>query len=226
MRKLFFFALLLFIFSNLHIAYAQSWLITGNSDTVSSKLGTLNSRPLIIITKNGERLRIDTLGRVGIGTSLPASSALLDLTSTSRGFLTPRMTATQRAAIASPAQGLLVYQIDGTKGFYYYDAGWHVVTPIVSGFANRALSNLTAPTAINVDLLASANNTRNIGSKAVRWKNIYFSGDIYKDTTRFISTKGLANLWIGSSAGINIASGYDNLGVGAQTLQQNTDEYF
>src|SRR5438105_15153716 len=94
-------------------ANAQNWLLTGNSVPAGSKLGTLNSQPLIVITKNGERLRIDTLGRVGIGTTLPAGSALLDLTSTIRGFLTPRMAATQRAAIASPAQGLLVYQIDG-----------------------------------------------------------------------------------------------------------------
>src|SRR2546423_10091938 len=141
MRKLFLTSTLLFSLSTFQNLHAQSWLLTGNTAPVGSKLGTLNSQPLIVITKNGERLRIDTLGRVGIGTSIPASSALLDLTSTSRGFLTPRMTTAQRNAISSPATGLLIYQTDGARGFYYYDAGWKPVTPATSNFANRSLSN-------------------------------------------------------------------------------------
>lgn len=58
---------------------------------------------------------------VGIGTTTPAASAALDITSTSKGILIPRMTASQRTAITSPASGLLVYQTDGTAGFYYYN---------------------------------------------------------------------------------------------------------
>ena len=38
-----------------------------------------------------------------------------------KGFLAPRMTQAQRTAISSPADGLLVYQTDATKGFYYYN---------------------------------------------------------------------------------------------------------
>ena len=53
--------------------------------------------------------------------SEPETSAMLDVSSTSKGFLAPRMTATQRGAITSPATGLLVYQIDGTAGYYYYN---------------------------------------------------------------------------------------------------------
>jgi hypothetical protein len=47
-------------------------------------------------------------GNVGIGTTAPDASALLDLTSLSRGFLVPRMTQSQRNAITLPATGLLV----------------------------------------------------------------------------------------------------------------------
>jgi len=47
-------------------------------------------------------------------------SAMLDITSTSSGLLIPRMTATQRGAITSAAEGLLVFQTDGEAGFYYY----------------------------------------------------------------------------------------------------------
>jgi len=49
------------------------------------------------------------------------ASAMLDVKSTSKGFLAPRMTAAQRGSITSPATGLLVYQTDGTSGYYYYN---------------------------------------------------------------------------------------------------------
>ena len=63
--------------------------------------------------------------QVGIGTTAPDNSAMLDITSTSSGILIPRMTIVQRNAIASPASGLLIYQNDSTPGFYYYSgAAW------------------------------------------------------------------------------------------------------
>jgi len=53
------------------------------------------------------------------------ASSVLDVYSVSKGFLAPRMTTAQRIAIASPAEGLLVYQTDGVKGFYFYtNAAW------------------------------------------------------------------------------------------------------
>ncbi|MEO6253694.1 MAG: hypothetical protein ABIO79_10325, partial [Ferruginibacter sp.] len=47
---------------------------------------------------------------VGIGTTSPDPSAQLDISSTTKGLLIPRMTGTQRNAIASPIKGLMVYQ--------------------------------------------------------------------------------------------------------------------
>lgn len=58
---------------------------------------------------------------VGIGTTMPHASSMLDVTSTTKGLLISRMTSAQRTAIASPATGLLVYQTDATTGFYYFD---------------------------------------------------------------------------------------------------------
>ena len=62
-----------------------------------------------------------TYAQVGINTETPDASAALDITSTTGGLLVPRMTETQRDAISSPATGLMIYQIDGTVGFYYYN---------------------------------------------------------------------------------------------------------
>ena len=62
-----------------------------------------------------------TFAQVGINTETPDASAALDITSTTGGILVPRMTETQRDAINSAATGLMIYQTDGTAGFYYYN---------------------------------------------------------------------------------------------------------
>lgn len=65
----------------------------------------------------------EIVGQVGInneGASHDAS-AVLDLSSNAKGLLIPRMNAYQRAGISPAANGLLVYQLDGTAGFYYYN---------------------------------------------------------------------------------------------------------
>ena len=59
------------------------------------------------------------LSQTVIGTTTPHASAKLDITSTDKGFLPPRMTSSQRTSIQNPATGLMVYQTDGTAGLYF-----------------------------------------------------------------------------------------------------------
>lgn len=66
-------------------------------------------------------LTATTYAQVGIGTTTPNASSALDITSTTKGLLIPRMTETQRDAISQAATGLMIYQTDGTVGFYYYN---------------------------------------------------------------------------------------------------------
>jgi uncharacterized protein (TIGR02145 family) len=62
-------------------------------------------------------IRVLAFSQVGIGTATPQSSALLDITSTSKGLLPPRMTFDQKTAIVSPAMGLLIWCSNcGTNG--------------------------------------------------------------------------------------------------------------
>jgi len=71
--------------------------------------------------------RIATAQSVAINadSSLPDPSAILDIKSSKKGILVPRMTQAQRNLIAVPAIGLLIYQTDNTPGFYSYDgAAW------------------------------------------------------------------------------------------------------
>jgi len=80
---------------------------------------------------------------VGIGTTTPDASAVLDLSSTSKGLLVPRMTILQRDLIVptnNSSEGLLVYQTDGTnaepKGFYYWSASVNDWVPLNSSTGN------------------------------------------------------------------------------------------
>ena len=78
-------------------------------------------------------LTATTFAQVGINNENPDASAALDITSTTGGLLVPRMTETQRDAITSAATGLMIYQTDGTAGFYYYNgSSWAEVTSVSS----------------------------------------------------------------------------------------------
>ena len=104
------------------------------------------------------------------------ASAMLDVSSTTKGALIPRMTNAQVIAIASPATGLFIYQTDIDSGFYYYSgnrwiqmaavdtstkSAWLSVVPIkcVAGFvlefppSNHALFVLVSTAAICIHLL-------------------------------------------------------------------------
>jgi hypothetical protein len=69
-------------------------------------------------------------------TGAPANpSAMMDVVSTSKGLLMPRMNKVQRNAISSPANGLIIYQTDSTPGFYFYDGShWTATSTSVSGW--------------------------------------------------------------------------------------------
>jgi hypothetical protein len=59
--------------------------------------------------------------------SQPNSSAMLDVMSTTKGLLIPRMNQAERNAITSPVNGLLIFQTDGVSGFYYYESTWKLL---------------------------------------------------------------------------------------------------
>lgn len=90
---------------------------------------------------------------IGIGTATPNASAQLDVASTTKGLLAPRMTFVQRNAITTPATGLLIYQTDFTAGFYYYNGT--VWTQLNTGSA----TNYFTASGNNI----YSNNTGNVG---------------------------------------------------------------
>jgi hypothetical protein len=91
------------------------------------------------------------------------SSAILDVSSTNAGMLIPRMTKTQRNAIGSPAEGLLIYQTDDTVGFWYRSTG---VWKLMGSGAGSSIANGTA----------AGNTLYWDGSQWIESSNIYNAG--------------------------------------------------
>ena len=90
-------------------------------------IGSRANQPLSLNIGAVTQLFISNLGNIGIGngTTAPVASAQLDVQSTTKGFLPPRMTNAQRIAIATPAVGLCVYCTDAIEGLYINKStGW------------------------------------------------------------------------------------------------------
>ena len=75
-------------------------------------------------TAYAERMRIDYLGNLGVGTSSPNANAILDVSSTTKAFMPPRMTTAQKNSVASPTAGMVVYDTDMASLSVYNGTAW------------------------------------------------------------------------------------------------------
>ena len=137
--------------------------------------------------------------------SNPDPSAMLDVKSTTKGLLVPRMTQAQRIAITTPANGLLIYQTDNPGGFYYYSgAGWFRLSLqnegwSTTGNAGTDPTNNFIGTSENQPLRFRVNNT--------------WAGELNPAT---------GNVFWGLRAGQNNTIGYSNIALGRDALKFNT----
>jgi hypothetical protein len=129
--------------------------------------------------------------QVGINTASPNSSAALDVTSTDKGLLIPRVAST--SDITAPTAGMMVYQTGGTAGFYFYDGQWALVK-------SDNLGNHTATTnlAMGSNSITGANNITATGTATL-------GGNTYPTTTgtngQVLTTNGAGALSWGSASG-------------------------
>ena len=91
--------------------------------------GTNTNNKLNFIQNSIVRMNLDVNGGLSIGQTTTAAntSALLDLASTTKGFLPPRMTTVQMNAIGSPATGLIVYDTTTNQCMLYNGTSWVIM---------------------------------------------------------------------------------------------------
>jgi hypothetical protein len=152
---------------------------------------------------------------VGIGTTQPDRSAVLDIQSIDKGLLIPRMTVEERNKITNPANGLLIFQTNQESGFYFYDKdSWKPMTTneakAVAADPNDWSLNGNGSTTTGV---AAATASSFIGTPA----SIPINFKIGLDKSGEIGT---VNTFIGFRSG-RVNTGIRNLGLGVRTLERN-----
>jgi hypothetical protein len=100
------------------INISHSGIINGTSNKVAKFNSPWGLTANTLITDNGVGVAINTTN------ALPNGSALLDITSTNKGLLIPRMTSAERNAIASPIKGLIVYDSTTNNFSFYNGTAW------------------------------------------------------------------------------------------------------
>lgn len=148
---------------------------------------------------------------VSIGTTSPDPSALLDIESSNKGLLIPRMTSSKRDLIAGPAKGLLVY-VTNDSSFYFYDGAWRRLTAAgdvwsITGNNGTDTSVHFIGTTDNKSVMFKVNNTLRLQLDGMGRLQLYNPAN---------------NLFIGCRAGENNTSGSFNYFSGYEAGNKNT----
>lgn len=146
---------------------------------------------------------------VGIGTAKPDQSALLDLSSQTKGLLIPRMSLQQRGTIQNPANGLMIYQTDFLSGFYYFD-----------GKEWKSLASTTGANSIAADPndWSFSGNAPAAGSFIGTTNSIPLVFKVENAPAGFISLSSQFNTFLGASTPASTITGIGNTGIGTNTL--------
>ena len=177
--------------------------------------------------------------QVGINTDNgdPDASAMLDIKSTDKGVLIPRMTTTQRDNISSPAKGLLIYD-NTTNSFWYHNGtAW---LELKEGIHNQ-IADMDNDTKIQVEKTTDDDIIRfttageevlqikknNVGQMmmdmSLNGGNFFIGKDA--GTANQITDPLFANMFIGHHAGANTLDGGNNTFIGLNAGQMNVEGY-
>ncbi len=150
----------------------------------------------------------------------PDTSAMLDISSTTKGFLTPRMTKAQRNAIALPATGLIIFQTGpDSAGFHYYNGtqwSWLATSDIKNAWALIGNSNTDSTinfigTTDNKPVMLRQNNLP-MGQLNTKAHNFFIGGASGKDNT------SVQNTGYGDSTLAKNTNGQGNTAVGYRAM--------
>lgn len=165
---------------------------------------------------------------VGIGETgfTPDPSSMLEVQSASKGVLIPRMTETQRNNIASPATGLLVYQTNGSPGYYFYNgSSWLLVSTasLPSGVSGQTLRYDGTAWVANSQLFNDGTNV-GIGTTTPAYKLELSGADASFNGVKV--GKGAGNRLTNTTVGMNAmnanTTGDFNTAIGYNVMLNNT----
>lgn len=166
---------------------------------------------------------------VGIGTTAPDKSAVLDIQSSTKGLLIPRMMLNERNQINNPADGLLIYQTNENQGFYFYNGtDWAQLSPkeAKSVAGTDGDWTLTGNAAAVGQFIGTTNNrplefkVNNVTSGRIEPSTGYAASTYYGYQAGQNNT-GANNVGIGILALYN-GTGANNMALGSRTLRLNT----
>jgi uncharacterized protein (TIGR02145 family) len=138
-------------------------------------------------------------GTVAIGTANPSAAAVLDITSTSKGLLLPRLTFAQKSAITSPEAGLILWCSDcGTNGELQVYNGTNFVNMVGANaqFALPTISATSAASAITSSALTSGGSIDSDGGAFVTARGVVWNTST--NPTVSLSTKTTDGTGIGT----------------------------
>ena len=142
---------------------------------------------------------------VGIGTSTPNAKAILDLTSTTQGFLAPRMLSTQRTSISGPAKGLLVFDNDSSLYFYYNGSTWKPIKS--SGGGSGTTYNAGGGITISGTKISADSNNAVWNANKIDGKNISPKAPANNQVLKYNSGLGEWTPATDTSSGATFTSG-------------------
>jgi trimeric autotransporter adhesin len=170
---------------------------------------------------------------VGIGTTTPDASAVLDIQSSNKGLLIPRMSSDQMRTINSPAAGLMVYQTGEKAGFYFFNGkDWKPLTDATEDAKSVAFD--PDNWGLNGNSISSTNFIGTTNAQPLKFKVQNFDAGLIDNsfTTRGLflglvagrNNTGLRNVGLGFEALSLPAgnSGSDNIAIGVGVLKNNT----
>jgi len=165
----------------------------------------------------------------------PDASAMLDVSSTSKGMLIPRMTSSKRTSISSPATGLLVYQTNSPAGFYFYDgSSWtHLTQNASMGSSGRVAFWNSSTSLSGSGYLFWDNTNKRLGlGTTTPSQQLELTGNlslpattatagiVYCAGVTLLHTRGTGNTFVGRRAGNLGLSGKYNSGFGKSALEK------
>ena len=201
--------------------------IKDNSPTAGSRLMNIEDwagLPLMTVVDGGQ---------VGLGTTAPNASAILDLSTTTKGFLPPRMLQAQRVALPN-VQGMVVYQTNTPfEGLWYNDgAAWHHIAS--SSFALTSLEDTDGDTKVEVEQSTDEDIVRftthgteylNMSGGRLNVTNTGESTFLGKGAGENDDLSSNRNVAIGHDALKTTTTGWDNTAIGHEALRDNVDGY-